>query len=148
MNSTDLTSVLTEYPKAKVIRNYGLFGGIVGGLILFVYLAIPMSIEIGMSLRDSLLFFKMAPAFIIVGFYGGLLPALLAGYIISLYKIYFSSLAQVFPLFAIGFISTFLCAVWFMIGDSSTNAMRSNLLFCCNGGMSAVITGWFTLPRD
>jgi len=43
-----------RYPKAKVIRNYGLFGGIVGGLIVFIYLALPMSIEIGMSLLDSL----------------------------------------------------------------------------------------------
>ncbi len=47
-------TTLPRYPKAKVIRNYGLFDGIVGGLILFVYLAIPMSIEIDMSPLDSL----------------------------------------------------------------------------------------------
>ena len=137
----------SSYPKGNVIGLYGLLGGVVGGLILFLYIAIGMSIDVGIPLRDSLLFVKVAPAFILLGFFGGLLPALLAGYIVSKFKIYFNSVAKVIPLFIIGFMSTFSFVVWFMIGDGSVNSsMTSDMLFCCNGGVSAIITGWFILP--
>ncbi len=150
MSKVDSNAEITlpSYPKAKVIGAYGLLGGVVGGLILFLYIAIRMSIDIGIPLRDSLLFVKMAPVFILVGFFGGLLPALLAGYIVSKFEIYFHSVAKVFPLFIIGFISTFLFVVWFMIGDGSVNSsMTSDILFCCNGGVSAIITGLIALPK-
>ena len=147
VDSNDTVTV-TNYPKGKVTGIYGLLGGVVGGLILFLYIAIGMSIDIGIPLRDSLLFVKIAPAFILAGFFGGLLPALLAGYIVSKFEIYFHSVAKVLPLFMIGFISTFLFVVWFMIGDDSVNSsMTSDILFCCNGGVSAIITGWFVLPK-
>ena len=142
------TATASSYPKAKVIGTYGLLGGVVGGVILFLYIAIGMLIDIGIPLRDSLLFVKIAPAFILAGFFGGLLPALLAGYIVSKFEIYFHSVAKVFPLFIIGFISTFLFVVWFMIGDGSVNSsMTSDILFCCNGGVSAIITGLIALPK-
>lgn len=150
MSKVDSNAEITlpSYPKAKVIGTYGLLGGVVGGLILFLYIAIGMSIDIGIPLRDSLLFVKIAPAFILAGFFGGLLPALLAGYIVSKFEIYFHSVAKVFPLFIIGFISTFLFVVWFMIGDGSVNSsMTSDILFCCNGGVSAIITGLIALPK-
>ena len=146
--SATVTVPSSSYPKGNVIGLYGLLGGVVGGLILFLYIAIGMSIDIGIPLRDSLLFVKMAPVFILVGFFGGLLPALLAGYIVSKFEIYFHSVAKVFPLFIIGFISTFLFVVWFMIGDGSVNSsMTSDILFCCNGGVSAIITGLIALPK-
>ena len=146
--NNNATITVPGYPRGKVIGVYGLFGGMVGGLILFLYIAIGMSMAIGIPLRDSLLFVKMAPAFILAGFFGGLLPALLAGYIVSKFKIYFNSVAKVFPLFITGFISTFLFVMWFMIGDGSVNSsMISDILFCCNGGVSAIITGWFVLPK-
>ena len=151
MSKVDINATITVpiYPKGKVIGTYGLLGGVVGGLILFLYIAIGMSIDIGIPLRDSLLFVKIASAFILAGFFGGLLPALLAGYIVSKFEIYFHSVAKVFPLFIIGFISTFLFVVWFMIGDGSVNSsMTSDILFCCNGGVSAIITGWFVLPKQ
>ncbi|MCH1783164.1 hypothetical protein [Psychrobacter glaciei] len=142
------TVTVPSYPKGKVIGLYGLLGGVVGGLILFLYIAIGMSIDIGIPLRDSLLFVKVAPAFILSGFFGGLLPALLAGYIVSKFKIYFNSVAKVIPLFIIGFMSTFSFVVWFMIGDGSVNSsMTSDILFCCNGGVSAIITGLIALPK-
>ena len=150
MSSIESSATVTviNYPKGKVIGIYGLLGGAIGGLILFLYIAIGMSIDIGIPLRDSLLFVKMAPVFILVGFFGGLLPALLAGYIVSKFEIYFHSVAKVFPLFIIGFISTFLFVVWFMIGDGSVNSsMTSDILFCCNGGVSAIITGLIALPK-
>ena len=150
MSKVDSNAEITlpSYPKAKVIGTYGLLGGVVGGLILFLYIAIGMSIDIGIPLRDSLLFVKIAPAFILAGFFGGLLPALLAGYIVSKFKICFNSVAKVLPLFMIGFISTFLFVVWFMIGDGSVNSsMTSDILFCCNGGVSAIITGLIALPK-
>ena len=150
MSKADINATITvpNYPKGKVIGIYGLLGGVVGGLILFLYIAIGMSIDIGIPLRDSLLFVKIAPAFILAGFFGGLLPALLAGYIVSKFEIYFHSVAKVFPLFIIGFISTFLFVVWFMIGDGSVNSsMTSDILFCCNGGVSAIITGLIALPK-
>ena len=150
MSKADINATITvpNYPKGKVIGTYGLLGGVVGGLILFLYIAIGMSIDIGIPLRDSLLFVKIAPAFILAGFFGGLLPALLAGYIVSKFEIYFHSVAKVFPLFIIGFISTFLFVVWFMIGDGSVNSsMTSDILFCCNGGVSAIITGLIALPK-
>ncbi len=146
--SATVTVPSSSYPKGNVIGLYGLLGGVVGGLILFLYIAIGMSIDIGIPLRDSLLFVKMAPVFILVGFFGGLLPALLAGYVVSKFEIYFHSVAKVFPLFIIGFISTFLFVVWFMIGDGSVNSsMTSDILFCCNGGVSAIITGLIALPK-
>ncbi|WP_045447569.1 hypothetical protein [Psychrobacter sp. JCM 18902] len=142
------TATASSYPKAKVIGTYGLLGGVVGGVILFLYIAIGMLIDIGIPLRDSLLFVKIAPVFILAGFFGGLLPALLAGYIVSKFEIYFHSVAKVFPIFIIGFISTFLFVVWFMIGDGSVNSsMTSDILFCCNGGVSAIITGLIALPK-
>ena len=150
MSKVDSNAEITlpSYPKAKVIGTYGLLGGVVGGLILFLYIAIGMSIDIGIPLRDSLLFVKIAPAFILAGFFGGLLPALLAGYIVSKFKICFNSVAKVLPLFMIGFISAFLFVVWFMIGDGSVNSsMTSDILFCCNGGVSAIITGLISLPK-
>ena len=150
MSKVDINATITvpNYPKGKVIGTYGLLGGVVGGLILFLYIAIGMSIDIGIPLRDSLPFVKIAPAFILAGFFGGLLPALLAGYIVSKFEIYFHSVAKVFPLFIIGFISTFLFVVWFMIGDGSVNSsMTSDILFCCNGGVSAIITGLIALPK-
>lgn len=150
MSKVDINATITvpNYPKGKVIGTYGLLGGVVGGLILFLYIAIGMSIDIGIPLRDSLLFVKIAPVFILAGFFGGLLPALLAGYIVSKFEIYFHSVAKVFPLFIIGFISTFLFVVWFMIGDGSVNSsMTSDILFCCNGGVSAIITGLIALPK-
>lgn len=150
MSKVDINATITVpiYPKGKVIGTYGLLGGVVGGLILFLYIAIGMSIDIGIPLRDSLLFVKIAPVFILAGFFGGLLPALLAGYIVSKFEIYFHSVAKVFPLFIIGFISTFLFVVWFMIGDGSVNSsMTSDILFCCNGGVSAIITGLIALPK-
>ena len=150
MSKVDINATITvpNYPKGKVIGTYGLLGGVVGGLILFLYIAIGMSIDIGIPLRDSLLFVKIAPVFILAGFFGGLLPALLAGYIVSKFKICFNSVAKVLPLFIIGFISTFLFVVWFMIGDGSVNSsMTSDILFCCNGGVSAIITGLIALPK-
>lgn len=150
MSKVDSNATITvpNYPKGKVIGTYGLLGGVVGGLILFLYIAIGMSIDIGIPLRDSLLFVKIAPVFILSGFFGGLLPALLADYIVSKFEIYFHSVAKVFPLFIIGFISTFLFVVWFMIGDGSVNSsMTSDILFCCNGGVSAIITGLIALPK-
>lgn len=149
MNDIEISAPVTtsSYPKGKVIGTYGLLGGAIGGLILFLYIAIGMSIDIGIPLRDSPLFVKMAPAFILVGFFGGLLPALLTGYIVSKFEIYFHSVAKVFLLFMIGFISTFLFVVWFMIGDGSVDSTTSDILFCCNGGVSAIITGWFALPK-
>ena len=150
MSKVDINATITVpiYPKGKVIGTYGLLGGVVGGLILFLYIAIGMSIDIGIPLRDSLLFVKIAPVFILAGFFRGLLPALLAGYIVSKFEIYFHSVAKVFPLFIIGFISTFLFVVWFMIGDGSVNSsMTSDILFCCNGGVSAIITGLIALPK-
>ena len=150
MSKVDINATITvpNYPKGKVIGTYGLLGGVVGGLILFLYIAIGMSIDIGIPLRDSPLFVKIAPAFILAGFFGGLLPALLAGYIVSKFEIYFHSVAKVLPLFMIGFISTFLFVVWFMIGDDSVNSsMTSDILFCCDGGVSAIITGLIALPR-
>ena len=150
MSKVDSNAITTatSYPRGKVIGVYGLLGGVVGGLILFLYIAIGMSIDIGIPLRDPLLFFKMAPAFILVGFFGGLLPALLTGYVVSKLKMYFDSVAKVFPLCIIGFMSTFSFVVWFMIGDGSVNSsMTSDILFCCNGGVSAIITGLIALPK-
>ena len=62
MSKVDINATITvpNYPKGKVIGTYGLLGGVVGGLILFLYIAIGMSIDIGIPLRDSLLFVKIA----------------------------------------------------------------------------------------
>lgn len=101
----------SSYPKGKVIGLYGLLGGAIGGLITFSYIIVLSVIKEGASIQDVPDFIKMLAAGAVFGFFLGLLPALLTGYSAYKLEIYFDSIRNVFPLFAIGFMSTFLCIV-------------------------------------
>lgn len=85
---------------------------------------------------------------IVVGFFIGLIPSLIAAVIITKLKIYFDSTLKIIPLFIIGFFSTFLCVCWMVIttrGFLETLGVMS--IASSIGGFSAVATGWFALPK-
>ncbi|MBH0063613.1 hypothetical protein [Psychrobacter sp. SZ93C1] len=137
----------SSYPKGKVIGLYGLLGGAIGGLITFSYIIVLSVIKEGASIQDVPDFIKMLAAGAVFGFFLGLLPALLTGYSAYKLEIYFDSIRNVFPLFAIGFMSTFLCIVWFMLESYSTDSIINIILICCIGGASAIATGLIALPK-
>ena len=137
----------SSYPKGNVIGLYGLLGGAIGGLIIPLCISVLSVIEGSASIQDVPDFIKMLAAGAVFGFFLGLLPALLTGYSAYKVEIYFDSIRHVFPLFAIGFMSTFLCIVWFMLESYSIDSVIGIVLFCCIGGASAIATGLIALPK-
>ncbi len=146
IESSDTVTVI-NYPKAKVIGIYGLLGGAIGGLILISYIIVITIVKESISVNDALDFLKMLAAGAVFGFFLGLLPAFLTGYCASKLEIYFDSIRKVFPLFIIGFASTFLCIVWFILESASIDSVIGIVLFCCIGGASAIVTGLIALPK-
>lgn len=141
------TVTVSNYPKGKVIGLYGLLGGAIGGLIIPLCISVLSVIEGSASIQDVPDFIKMLAAGTVFGFFLGLLPALLTGYSAYKLEIYFDSIRKVFPLFAIGFMSTFLCIVWFLLESYSIDSVIGVVLFCCIGGASAIVTGLIALPK-
>ena len=149
MSSIESSATVTviNYPKGKVIGIYGLLGGAIGGLILISYIIVITIVKESISVNDALDFIKMLAAGAVFGFFLGLLPAFLTGYCASKLEIYFDSIRKVFPLFIIGFTSTFLCIVWFILESASIDSVIGIVLFCCIGGASAIVTGLIALPK-
>ena len=140
-------TTLSIYPKNKILAIYGLLGGAIGGLIYSSSITMLFLVEGDLSLQELPDVIKMILAFIFFGFSIGLLPALLAGFVISRLQICFDSIKKIVPLFVIGFISTFIFMIWFTLDENTITFTTSILSFCCTGGISAVITGWFALPK-
>ena len=143
------TATVTSYPKDKIIGSYGLLGGAIGGLIVFLYMIVMFIID-GNIFRQKLTdIFKMLLASIVGvgGFFFGLIPSLIAALIITKFKIYFDSILKIIPLFIIGFFSSFICACFMIITEGFLGALRGISLYSSIGGFSAVVTGWFVLPR-
>ena len=84
---------------------------------------------------------------IVGGFFFGLIPSLIAALIITKLKIYFDSMLKVIPLFIIGFFSGFVCASFMIISEGFFGALGGMFLCGFIGGLSAVVTGWFVLPK-
>ena len=149
MSDLEISTAVTvsSYPKGRVIGTYGLLGGAIGGLIPISYIIVITIVKESISVNDALDFIKMLAAGAVFGFFLGLLPAFLTGYCASELEIYFDSIRKVLPLFTIGFMSTFLCIVWFMLESDSIDSIIRIILFCCIGGASAIVTGLIALPK-
>ncbi|WP_201608510.1 hypothetical protein [Psychrobacter okhotskensis] len=143
VDSNDTVTV-TNYPKGKVIGVYGLSGGAIGGLIVFLYMLVIDGNIFRQELTDI---FKMLLASIVGGFFFGLLPTLVAGLTICKLKIVFDSILKIVPLFFIGFFSTFIFAVWIIETDVFLEKIIFGLVVSLIGGISAVITGLIALPK-
>lgn len=139
---------VTSYPKDKVLEKYFLFGGVMGGVVLIPILLVISIIE-GKSFRlvDIFGVFIITIVFAIAGFIFGSIPALVTGLIICRFKIYFNSIIKIIPLFTIGFFSTFICMIWLTLNRSFIDMILAYYPFYCIGGLSAVVTGWFALPK-
>lgn len=141
-------SIQNDYPKAKIIRIYGLLGGIIGSIfIILVGLIIMVFIGEISEVEHYFQALGIGALVIVVGFFLGLIPSLTTALIITMFKIYFDSVIKVLPIFIIGFMSTFLCVVWFTLDEYSMNAIVRTALLCCIGGLSAIVTGWIALPK-
>jgi hypothetical protein len=141
------TITISNYPKGKVIGLYGLLGGAIGGLIATSFIIVFSVIEGSVSLQEIPDFIKILAVGTVFGFPLGLLPALLTGYSAYKLEIYFDSMRKVLPLFTVGFMSTFLCIVWFMLKSDSIDSVVNIMLICCVGGASAIVTGLIALPK-
>ena len=146
MSKVDInaTITVTNYPKGKVIGVYGLSGGAIGGLIVFLYMLVIDGNIFRQELTDI---FKMLLASIVGGFFFGLLPTLVAGLTICKLKIVFDSILKIVPLFFIGFFSTFIFSVWIIATDVFLEKIIFGLVLSLIGGASAVITGLIALPK-
>ncbi|MGP9636119.1 hypothetical protein [Psychrobacter sp. AOP3-A1-26] len=142
------TATVTNYPKGKVIGVYGLLGGAIGGLIVFLYMIVMFVIDGNIFSQELTDIFKMLLASIVGGFFFGLIPSLIAALITTKFKIYFDlKLEEIVSLFFIGLFSAFIYIVWFTVDKEFMDAVVGTILFCCVGGTSAVIIGWFALPK-
>ena len=146
MSKVDINATITvpNYPKGKVIGVYGLSGGAIGGLIVFLYMLVIDGNIFRQELTDI---FKMLLASIVGGFFFGLLPTLVAGLTICKLKIVFDSILKIVPLFFIGFFSTFIFSVWIIATDVFLEKIIFGLVLSLIGGASAVITGLIALPK-
>lgn len=139
------------YPKWKVIAQYLLLGGLIGTIGMFSIVLIVMiltgkivEVEIAEYGFEA---FWIVLLVIVGGFFFGLIPSLIAALIITKFKIYFDSILKIIPLFIIGFFSGFVCACFMIISEGLFGALGGMSLYGLIGGFSAVVTGWFVLPK-
>lgn len=149
MSDIEISAAVTvsSYPKGRVIGTYGLLGGAIGGLIVFLYMIVMFVIDGNIFRQELTDIFKMLLASIAGGFFFGLLPTLVAGLTICKLKIVFDSILKIVPLFFIGFFSTFIFSVWIIATDVFLEKIIFGLVFSLIGGASAVITGLIALPK-
>ena len=139
------------YPKWKVIAQYLLLGGVIGtigifSIVLIVMILTGKIVEVEIAEYGFEVFWIII--LIIVGrFFFGLIPSLIAALIITKFKIYFDSILKIIPLFIIGFFSSFVCACFMIISEGFLGALGGMSLYGLIGGFSAVVTGWFVLPK-
>lgn len=137
------------YPKWKVIAQYLLLGGLIGTIGMFSIVLIVMILtgKIVEVAEYGLEAFWIVLLVIVGGFFFGLIPSLIAALIITKFKIYFDSILKIIPLFIIGFFSGFVCACFMIISEGFLGALGGMSLYGLIGGFSAVVTGWFVLPK-
>ena len=140
---------VSSYPKWKVIAQYLLLGGVIGttGIFLIVLIAMILTGKIVEVAEYGLEAFWIVLLIIVGGFFFGLIPSLIAALIITKFEIYFDSILKIIPLFIIGFFSGFVCASFMIISEGFFGALGGMSLYGFIGGLSAVVTGWFVLPK-
>lgn len=146
-DNSQFITVVSNYPTGKVIITYALLGGAIGGLIVFLYVVVASVIKQDIPVDPLPLYTKTFIGCAAIGAILGLVPALLMAYSACKFEIYLDSLRKVIPVFAMGFISTFICTVWFMLDQSFTEAIKAITVLGCIGGVSAIITGFIALPK-
>ena len=151
MSDIEISTTVTasSYPKWKVIAQYLLLGGVVGsiGILLILLIAMILTGGIVEVAEYGLELLWIIMLFIVGGFFFGLIPSLIAALIITKFKIYFDSILKIIPLFIIGFFSGFVCACFMIISEGFLGALGGMSLYGLIGGFSAVVTGWFVLPK-
>lgn len=151
MSDIEISAAATGsiYPKWKVIAQYLLLGGVIGtiGIFLIALIVMILTGKIVEVAEYSLEAFWIVLLIIVGGFFFGLIPSLIAALIITKFKIYFDSMLKVIPLFIIGFFSGFVCASFMIISEGFFGALGGMSLYGFIGGFSAVVTGWFVLPK-
>lgn len=143
-----LSTVISNYPKEKILESYFLFGGAIGGSLLALSIILGnifgrFSLE---SFNPFTSIFTIA-LFAGMGFILGLPPSLMTALMLCKVKIYFDSFSKALTIFIIGFISTSIFAIWPIYFDDSINKILSFLFLNSVGGLSAVITGLIALPK-
>lgn len=137
-----MTPIHSAYPTAKVIILYALFGGIIGGALVGLVVAV---------LTAWFDFFTILFTAMAYGFLIGLLPALITGSTLA-YGQFYRHKKSLLVAFAIGFLVTMLSAIIFLffvdaLTEQATLSLSLSLLIALVGGISAVLTGLFALPK-
>ena len=151
MSDIEISAAATGsiYPKWKVIAQYLLLGGVIGtiGIFLIALIVMILTGKIVEIAEYGFEVFWIIILIIVGGFFFGLIPSLIAALIITKFKIYFDSILKIIPLFIIGFFSGFVCACFMIISEGFLGALGGMSLYGLIGGFSAVVTGWFVLPK-
>ena len=156
MSKVDINATITvpNYPKGKVIGTYGLLGGAIGGIFLWLSVAVPdvlfndynfgapemfnitnvyfiTAFNVVWLLGFALIFY------IIFGFILGLLPSLFTGWILAQVNAYCNYKGLLISLITGGF-----------MGFAFLSLLELPLIMqVLTGGISAVITGLVALPK-
>lgn len=132
-NENDELAENENYPKAKVILCYCLFGGAMGGFFLGL-------LWIFTRFRGVILLEKLSFVFVsmLFGSVLGLLPALFTALILVFRKFYIKSVIDYLYLAILGFIVTAITGITFFVPW---------YVIATVGAISTVILGKFVLPK-
>lgn len=140
---TLVNKVKADYPKRDVINQFVQFGGAIGGLFLWLTMALPaMPIKANSfsavdALNTALLSGLSLILCIAFGFLLGLLPSLFTGWVLAQMNINYSYKGL--------FISLVVGSV---IGFAFLSVIELPLIIqILTGGISALILGWSILPK-
>lgn len=147
-----------DYPANRIFVIYGLFGSLIG--IFFTSLFSNLGFDPLVGYRNHAefslynLIIGTIGMWLIGGWWVGLLPALITAFIIIIKLIVIKNFSSYIKIFAIGFLVTMLFFIKIpFIGDFDTTTdffmnELEKLAFNSCGGFSAVICGFFSLPRQ
>ncbi|UNU74180.1 hypothetical protein LU293_04620 [Moraxella nasovis] len=143
-----------HYPTAKIIILYPLLGGVVGGVLSLPYFLFNLTV----NTQDGyfLVIFEMIFLVLIFSFVVGLLPALLAGIMMVIFKIHVGNFKSYFKAFVIGFVAVVLAYLGLMLltvlsgadwSDWSAKKEVTTLWFALLGGLSSVVLARLFVPK-
>ena len=138
-----VNKIKNDYPKKEVINKFIQFGGALGGLFLWLTMALPNilikanSFSAVDALNAALVLGLLLIFYIAFGFLLGLLPSLFTGWILAQLNVNHSYKGL--------FISLVVGSV---IGFAFLSMMELPLIIkILTGGVSALILGWSVLPK-
>ena len=140
---TLVNKVKADYPKRDVINQFAQFGGAIGGLFLWLTMALPAipikanSFSAVDLLNTALLSGLSLILYIAFGFLLGLLPSLFTGWILAQMNVN-NSYTGLFISLVVGSV----------IGFAFLSTIELPLIIqILTGGISALILGWSILPK-